>query len=77
MSDRLSLAKDRIRVLLLEGVNDSAVALFDGEGYSNLDAAPEGAGRPEPCARRCRAYTCSASARAPSSTGERSRQRTG
>jgi D-3-phosphoglycerate dehydrogenase len=36
MSDRLSLSKDKIRVLLLEGVNDSAVELFHGAGYTNL-----------------------------------------
>ena len=28
MSDRISLPKDRIRVLLLEGISDSAVELF-------------------------------------------------
>jgi D-3-phosphoglycerate dehydrogenase len=36
MSDRLSLSKDKIRVLLLEGVNDSAVELFQGAGYTSL-----------------------------------------
>lgn len=36
MSERLSLPKDKIRVLLLEGVNDSAVELFAAAGYSNL-----------------------------------------
>ena len=33
---RLSLAKDKIRVLLLEGVNDSAVQLIEAAGYSNM-----------------------------------------
>ena len=33
----LSLNKDNIRVLLLEGINDSAVALFHDAGYSNLE----------------------------------------
>jgi D-3-phosphoglycerate dehydrogenase len=36
MKDRLSLPKDRIRVLLLEGVNDSAVEAFQAAGYTNL-----------------------------------------
>lgn len=31
--DQLSLPKDKIRVLLLEGVNDSAVDLFTSAGY--------------------------------------------
>ena len=33
---QLSLAKDKIRVLLLEGVNDSAVQLIEAAGYSNM-----------------------------------------
>jgi D-3-phosphoglycerate dehydrogenase / 2-oxoglutarate reductase len=33
---RLSLAKDKIRVLLLEGVNDSAVQLIESAGYSRM-----------------------------------------
>ena len=33
---RLSLSKDKIRVLLLEGINDSAVDLFHTAGYGNL-----------------------------------------
>jgi D-3-phosphoglycerate dehydrogenase / 2-oxoglutarate reductase len=36
VSDRLSLPKDRIRVLLLEGVADSAVALLAAAGYANV-----------------------------------------
>jgi D-3-phosphoglycerate dehydrogenase len=40
MPDRLSLAKDKIRVLLLEGVNDSAVSLLQGEGYMNVTRLP-------------------------------------
>ncbi len=36
MSVRLSLPKDRIRVLLLENINDSAVELFKNAGYSNV-----------------------------------------
>ena len=36
-----SLAKDKIRILLLEGVNDSAVALFTEAGYSNLERLPK------------------------------------
>ena len=37
----LSLSKDKIRVLLLEGVSDTAVALFDHAGYSNLERRPK------------------------------------
>ena len=33
---QLSLSKDKIRVLLLEGVNDSAVQMIEAAGYSNL-----------------------------------------
>ena len=33
----LSLPKHKIRVLLLEGVNDSAVRLFDANGYSEVE----------------------------------------
>ena len=39
--DRLSLPKDKIRVLLLEGVNDSAVDLFAGAGYANVTRLPK------------------------------------
>ena len=41
MSERLSLPKDKIRVLLLEGVNDSAVEHFAAAGYSNLTRLPK------------------------------------
>ena len=37
----LSLSKDKIRVLLLEGVNDSGVARFEHAGYSNLERLPK------------------------------------
>src|SRR3954454_14926580 len=36
MSDRISLPKDRIKVLLLEGISDSAVELLAGAGYQNV-----------------------------------------
>ena len=36
MSEMFSLQKDKIRVLLLEGVNDSAVELIRSAGYTNL-----------------------------------------
>jgi D-3-phosphoglycerate dehydrogenase len=39
--DRLSLAKDKIRVLLLEGINDSAADLFAAAGYTNLTRLPK------------------------------------
>ncbi|MGH2343525.1 phosphoglycerate dehydrogenase, partial [Segnochrobactraceae bacterium EtOH-i3] len=35
-SPNLSLAKDKIRVLLLEGINDSALNLMEAEGYTNV-----------------------------------------
>jgi D-3-phosphoglycerate dehydrogenase len=35
MSDHLSLPKDKIHILLLEGVNDSAVDLIRSAGYTN------------------------------------------
>jgi D-3-phosphoglycerate dehydrogenase / 2-oxoglutarate reductase len=37
----LSLPKDKIRVLMLEGINDSAIARFDHAGYSNLERLPK------------------------------------
>jgi D-3-phosphoglycerate dehydrogenase / 2-oxoglutarate reductase len=37
----LSLSKGKIRVLLLEGVNDSAAALFDEAGYTNVTRLPK------------------------------------
>ncbi len=37
----LSLSKDRIRVLLLEGVNDSAAALFTRAGYHSVTRLPK------------------------------------
>ncbi|MFT9216471.1 MAG: phosphoglycerate dehydrogenase, partial [Acetobacter malorum] len=36
MSTQLSLPKDKIRILLLEGVHDSAVALLKASGYENV-----------------------------------------
>ena len=36
MSDLFSLQKDKIRVLLLEGVNESAVELIRSAGYTNM-----------------------------------------
>jgi D-3-phosphoglycerate dehydrogenase len=36
MTVRLSMPKDRIRVLLLENINDSAVELFRNAGYTNV-----------------------------------------
>jgi len=36
MSEQFSLQKDKIRVLLLEGVNESAVELIRAAGYTNL-----------------------------------------
>jgi D-3-phosphoglycerate dehydrogenase / 2-oxoglutarate reductase len=41
LSEKLSLPKDRIRILLLEGINDSAVALLQAAGYTNLVRLPK------------------------------------
>ena len=41
MSDRISLPKDRIRVLLLEGISDSAVELLAAAGYANVTRLPK------------------------------------
>lgn len=38
---RLSFPKDRIRVLLLEGVNDAAAELMVAAGYRNLERLPK------------------------------------
>jgi D-3-phosphoglycerate dehydrogenase len=43
----LSLPKQKIRVLLLEGVNDSAVRLFEANGYSELERLPKALGAKE------------------------------
>jgi D-3-phosphoglycerate dehydrogenase len=37
----LSLPKDKIRILLLEGVNDSAVALMKAAGYTSVERLPK------------------------------------
>ncbi|MGI4959204.1 MAG: phosphoglycerate dehydrogenase [Janthinobacterium lividum] len=40
MASQLSLPKDRIRILLLEGVHDSAVELFAASGYATITRHP-------------------------------------
>ena len=40
MANSLSLSKDRIRILLLEGVHDSAVALLAASGYASVTRHP-------------------------------------
>jgi D-3-phosphoglycerate dehydrogenase len=40
-SERLSLPKDRIKILLLEGINDSAAELMVQAGYSNMERLPK------------------------------------
>lgn len=40
-SERLSLSKDRIKVLLLEGINDSATDLLVNAGYTNMTRLPK------------------------------------
>jgi len=39
--NRISLPKDKIRILLLEGVADSGVALLGGAGYENVTRLPK------------------------------------
>ena len=41
MQPRLSLPKHKIRVLLLEGVNDAAAEMLVAAGYSNLERLPK------------------------------------
>jgi D-3-phosphoglycerate dehydrogenase len=41
MITRLSLPKDKIRILLLEGINDSAVAMFADNGYISVERHPK------------------------------------
>ena len=41
LAEKLSLPKDKIRILLLEGINDSAVALMQASGYTNLTRLPK------------------------------------
>ncbi|WP_315717776.1 MULTISPECIES: phosphoglycerate dehydrogenase [unclassified Bradyrhizobium] len=43
----LSLPKQKIRVLLLEGVNDSAVRMFEANGYSEIERLPKALGSAE------------------------------
>lgn len=43
----LSLPKTKIRVLLLEGVNDSAVRMFEANGYTELQRLPKALGAEE------------------------------
>jgi D-3-phosphoglycerate dehydrogenase len=51
VSPKLSLPKHKIRVLLLEGVNDSAVRLFEANGYTAVDRPTKAPG-PEELKRR-------------------------
>ena len=41
MTERLSLARDRINVLLLEGINQTAVDYFKASGYTNVTHQPK------------------------------------
>ncbi|MGJ4891806.1 phosphoglycerate dehydrogenase [Bradyrhizobium sp. HKCCYLRH3099] len=43
----LSLPKQKIRVLLLEGVNDSAVRMFEANGYTEVERLPKALGSAE------------------------------
>ncbi len=37
----LSLSKDRIRILLLEGISDTAVAVLQQAGYTSIERLPK------------------------------------
>ena len=74
-SPQFSLAKDKIRILLLEGVNDSAVELMQAAGYSSIERLPKALDGRGAAAKPSRACTCSASARARRSTRGRARGR--
>lgn len=41
MTVALSLPKDRIRILLLEGISDRAVHILESAGYTNIDRLPK------------------------------------
>lgn len=41
MPDRLSLAKDKIRVLLLEGISNTAAGLLRAQGYTSVTRLPK------------------------------------
>ncbi len=41
MSNSLSRPKDKIKVLLLEGISETAVTAFKAAGYSNIDLRPK------------------------------------
>jgi D-3-phosphoglycerate dehydrogenase len=41
MSENFSLPKDRIKILLLEGVSDTAVNLFEEQGYASITRLPK------------------------------------
>lgn len=41
MSETLSLPKDRIKILLLEGISDTAVSLFEEQGYASITRLPK------------------------------------
>ncbi len=37
----LSLSKDRIKILLLEGISDTAVNVLKSAGYTNIERLPK------------------------------------
>jgi D-3-phosphoglycerate dehydrogenase / 2-oxoglutarate reductase len=51
MPGRYSLPKDRIKVLLLEGINQAAADLFAEHGYTNVERWPKALGPDELAAR--------------------------
>src|SRR5690348_8449260 len=52
----LSLAKSKIKVLLLEGIHSSAVETFHRDGYTDVEHYPKSLPEPELIAAISRAY---------------------
>ena len=62
---RLSLAKEKVRILLLEGIHDNAAADLAAAGYANVERLPRCSGRRRSCCERIAGVHLWASARAP------------
>lgn len=41
MNTKLSLPKDRIRIVLLEGIHEAALSTFEAAGYTNVESYPK------------------------------------
>jgi D-3-phosphoglycerate dehydrogenase len=62
---RLSLPKEKIRILLLEGIADSALERLADAGYATVKRETKALDGPALTSRRSRACTCWASGPAP------------